>query len=643
MKQLYMFLLGAVFFCPGYGQQVIYKENFDFMPGLSLSGGWTTTQSGAVGWRTSDMYNLYCSYSVIPQYRYWAKVAAISGCYGDKGGPRNNSNVFAATKVIDLSAVSNGAFLRFDSYFNGLVVNGKAEKATIEVSVNNGPWAVVYDVPKGATQDSFATWYVDLSAYKGNNNVRIGFRYSDQGENQQYGGWAIDNIELFRPAQKDLALESFSPSDTLQAYATVNNTYIHYGSIINKGLDTIHSFSIRYKRGNGYFLEDAYNIPIPPLGRFSFTHAVPDTITTQGKTDITAWVETPGDAVHKNDTVYNKIYGAYFMPKKLVAVEEGTGTWNMLAPRGHVYMNTLNSDHEACLVSIHTGDPMEHEPYISYLYALKYYSAHYFLLDRQYVDPNSFFNTFNQYNKRFGYADLEMRGVVYGDMAFVDVTVKPALDIKGDFRLILVLTENNLRGSTKEWAQVNGFAGNKMGPMGGYEMKADPVPAAEMNYNFVARAVSPDPGGDTTVPNELKYSAPYFHKLSCKLDPSWDKNKLSAIVMLLRNDDTLVLNSNRLSYFLNVAGTGSTDVQTGIYPNPANEATTLQFTGTPGSKADIIVTDINGRTLWRHTIADTQQGMNQLQIPTAGLPQGLYIVNIRTGQSSHSLKLNVLH
>src|SRR5690606_30543422 len=84
-------------------QQVIFKEDFNLMPGLGLSNGWRTSSTAPIGWRTSDMYNLYCSYSYIPKYTFWAKVAAISGCYGDKGGPRNNSNVLAYTANINLA------------------------------------------------------------------------------------------------------------------------------------------------------------------------------------------------------------------------------------------------------------------------------------------------------------------------------------------------------------------------------------------------------------------------------------------------------------------------------------------------------------------------------------------------------------
>lgn len=625
-------------------QQVLFKEDFTHMPGLGLSSGWTTSSTGAVGWRTSDMYNLYCSYSVIPQYTYWAKVAAISGCYGDKGGKRNNLDVLAYTKSINLSAVQGGAVLKYDSYFNRMNAYFKYEKATVEVSINNGAsWTVLQDVPAGATQDSFTTWYINMSQYVGYGNVKIGFRYSDQGVDHKYGGWAIDNIELFRPEQKDLALEKFSPSDSLLGYAVINNTIAHSGTVLNKGLDTVHSFIIKYKRDNGYELAETYNVTIPPLTRFDFVHNIPDTISKTGKTIITAWVEMPGDANHKNDTIYTSVQGAHFMPKKIVAVEEGTGTWNMFGPRGHVYMKMLNDDNEACLISVHSTDPMDMEAYSDYFYSLNYVSGQFFMLDRKYVEPHVLFTTFARHRRHFGFADLEMHGSAYGNKIDIGVNVKPAIDMKGDFRLILVITEDGVNGTGTGWQQVNGYAGNKMGSMGDYHTRPDPVPATDMKYNFVARSITPAPNGDKAFATELKYGNNYFHKFELKLEEGWDRNKLRAVVMLFRNDDTLVLNSNKLNYFLSVAGGSDEEARTGLYPNPAHLSAHLQFETKGREKADVLVTDINGRRLLHIPVAETNAGINELTIPTANLPTGLYIVNVITATAKHSLKLQVVH
>lgn len=624
-------------------QQVLFKEDFSLMPGLSLSNGWSAQSSSVVGWRTSEMYNLYCSYSYIPQYKYFAKVAAISGCYGDRGGPRNNSNVLCYTKSINLSGVQKGAFLKYDSYFNRTAVNNIPERATVEVSINDGAtWTVVQVVPQGNTVDSFTTQYVNLSQYLGYGNVRIGFRYSDQGQDQKPGGWAIDDIELFRPEQKDLSLEFFSPTDSLLSYALVNQTITHTGTVLNKGLDTIHSFVVHYRRGNGYALSDTFNTTIPPLTKFDFTHKIPDTVFQAGKTDITAWIDVPGDVNPANDTIHTSVQGAHFMPKKVVMVEKGTATWHQYAPMGITYFNMLHYDNEANLAAIHSSDPMGYKAYADYFYDMNYYSGLYFMVDRKYADWGMLFSTFARHKQHFGFADLELHGGAVGNRIDVGVTVKPAVDMKGDFRLLLVITEDKLSGNTLGWEQENGYAGGKLGPMGGFEHKPDPVPVQDMQYDFVARVISPSPDGGQTFATELKYGGNYFHKFNIRLEEGWDRNRLKAIVMLLRNDDTLILNSAKLNYFLSVAGDEKELGRTGIYPNPANEYTTLEYEAKGSGKAEVWVTDINGRRLMQVQQVTTN-GINRLQVPTHHLPAGLYIINVLTGEAKHSLKLQVLH
>ncbi|MCB9045108.1 MAG: T9SS type A sorting domain-containing protein [Chitinophagales bacterium] len=644
MKYLLALTLFMLLTYAGSGQQILFKETFDQMPGLNLNGGWTSKQSGAVGWRTSDMYNLYCSYSVVPQYKYWAKVAAISGCYGDKGGPRNNKDVFAYTKSINLSAVQGGVVLKYDSYFNRLNAYNKFEKATVEISVNDGAsWTVIQDVPAGSAKDSFASWYINLSQYVGYGNVRIGFRYSDQGVDQKYGGWAIDDIILYRPAKNDLALAQFAPFDPAEAYTAINNTYVHTGKVVNMGLDTVHSFTVSYRRDNSYVLSQLFNIAIPPLGQYDITHNVPDTIATIGKVNITAWVSTAGDANTGNDTVHSMLNGVNFIPKKIVAVEAGTATWDQFGPRELVYMDALHYDNDACLVAVHTADPMGVEYYSDYFYNLNYYSGQFFLLDRKYVEPTELFSAFDRYKKHFGYADLVMHGGVYGANIEIGVTVKPAIDITGDFRLLLVITEDKVVGTGGVWDQKNGYAGGAMGTMGDYQNKPDPVPLKDVDYNYVARIITPSPGGDKSFATELKYNGNYYRKFKIPLEDNWDPNKLRAIAMLFRNDDTLILNSNQLSYFLSVAGSEKEQAFTGIYPNPANDFTTLEFDAKSRGKADITITDISGRTMAHIPAAETVVGVNKQRIPTGQLPDGLYIINVITNEARHSLKLKVMH
>lgn len=647
MKRLLPILLTIALVNTTFSQNLIFSENFDKYSGLGIGGGWNTSiRTGVVPWRTSDMYNLYCANSKVPQQNFWDRVAAINDCHDPRFGPVNNSNVLMYTPSINLSGAT-GAILKFDSYFNKQNDNGHIEQATVEVSVNNGvSWTVIHSIPPGATDDSFSTHYINLSAYRGYSNLLIGFRYADKGGDHQQGGWALDNIELFEPYNKDLALTMFTPQDSLDSYTQINNTIVHQGVVYNFGNDTADSFIINYRRDTGPVLSDTFNIPLPSLSSYHFSHKIPDTITRAGVTNITAWVSFMGDQNHQNDTLKVRARGVYFIPGKLVVVEEGTATWNGFGPKGIVYMHILDDDYNASLISIHNGDPMENAPYSDYLYDLKYYSEPYFLVDRHLnVDATSLPALVNKYNEHFGFADIELRGVVEGNKVRVYTTVIPAVDIQADLRLAMVLTENNVRSIDSGYEQKNFYAqpAKKLGPMGGFETRGDPVPASEIVYDFVARDVVPSADGDSTFPNRLEYGKRYTHTFETELKPEWDKYNMLAIVMLLNNDDTIILNSNKLTYFLDISKTSNEDVNTVLYPNPANDICYLEFdVEKVGDLKEIIVTDINGRIV-NSLPVDNIPRPGRIPINTHALIPGIYIVNLKSDKTSIALKMQVVH
>lgn len=629
-------------------QSVFFNEDFDHYQGLNIGGGWYTSEySGAVGWRTSDMYNLYCADSKVPIQNHFDKVAAISDCHNPRFSPRNNSNVLMFTPTIDLSAANTGVVLKFDSYFNKRSdINNYTEVATIEVSTNGGAtWTIIKNVEPGLSDDTMYARYINLSAYKGFSNVHVGFRYRDLGGDHQLGGWTVDNIKVYEPADKDLGLIAFSPLEKLSSYAIINSTYTHTGTVFNFGTDTAFGYTINYQRKNGPVLSHQVAIPLPPLSAYDFTHSVPDTVFNTGVTEVKAWVELAGDKVADNDTADVTIRGAYFMPQKVVVLEEGTGNWHGYAPQGMVLKNILESDSRTNMISIHTGDPMENKKYDDYIYSLnQFYTAQYYLLDRRLnADPSSVIKLTNSYNRQFGFADIALYGEVYGTELWVTATVKPAIDLQGDYRLAMVITENNVSGTDSSWNQRNFFAGGTLGPMGGFESRPDTILGKDIEYDYVAREIIPSAEG-LPFKTAMLYGQTYTHKFHAVLDSDWDKNNLRAIVMLINNDDTTILNSNRLDYFLNIAEPEVKRQLFSLYPNPANGYTNVVFDASEAEEhANIFITDISGRVTKEIVTKNLRTGKNTLQIPTNELNNGIYFITLSYGTESSTIKMIVSH
>lgn len=85
-----------------------------------------------------------------------------------------------------------------------------------------------------------------------------------------------------------------------------------------------------------------------------------------------------------------------------------------------------------------------------------------------------------------------------------------------------------------------------------------------------------------------------------------------------------------------------TGVQFSVFPNPANDKTTLHINDLPSGEYSISLIDMQGR-LMNHFSADITQSAYAQVINTSGLVNGLYFVNISNGQEMTSLKFEVLH
>src|SRR6185312_10457221 len=96
------------------------------------------------------------------------------------------------------------------------------------------------------------------------------------------------------------------------------------------------------------------------------------------------------------------------------------------------------------------------------------------------LDPNQLFNVYDSEKNYFGYADINLSNqkMLPGNVFTIDATVVPGIDLIGDYRLALVLTEDSVHNTDPSYDQGNAYSGGSYGPMGGYELLANPVPAS---------------------------------------------------------------------------------------------------------------------------------------------------------------------
>ncbi len=642
MKKLFTLLIFIISCFNLQAQQVVFNQNFEAVTGYNPPTGWTYTQY----WQCGLPYLIGGICHTPPVTTNNTKVLGITDRHAFQQSPCNMSNnlinSFISTPSINFTTVT-GAWLRFDSWFVKETQNNLSEGAYIEVSTDAGNnWTRIFNVPGYAP--GFKTYYVNLGAYNNASTINLGFRYSDSGQIRT--GWMIDNIQVFVPANKDLKLMSIIPQDSLLRYVTIGDALALGGTVYNAGLDTAHSFDLKYKAGNASVKSCTISgITLAPFDSASFFHNILDTVFTVAGDNIKMWVDLPGDNNHTNDTQATQLRGAYFMPKKKALVEEGTGTWNPQCPRGWVYMNNIPQDGEACLISVHDYDPMVLQDYDDFLFSLRYNYVPYYLFDRRLsADTSQFYEFFYKSNASFGFADILLDGNIFGNTFTVNAHLKPAVDLTGDYRLAMVVTEDGVKGTTNGYRQLNYFAGGLHGPMGGFENLPDTVPAASMTYNFVARATTPAPDGTPgLLPNNLVHGATYNQTFTAQLNSAWNKTKLKAIVMLVRYSDSSVLNANSLRPLLGVNNINEWAINAGLYPNPSAEQTHLFFELNQAKKLSISITDLTGKLLYMQPVSTYEAGRHDVKLNTAMLSSGIYLVTVATEDGKKAIKLEVMH
>ncbi len=500
-----------------------------------------------------------------------------------------------------------------------------------------------------AANSSYTVKYVSLAAYAGQ-AIHVAFRNNS---NDKYL-LAIDNVEVLTPNTNDLGLTGVSPKPGAPtAYAKTGNSITLGGTAFNNSITPVTTFKVHYQQGNGPVTTDVISgVNIAPFASASFTcptaYTMPSSI---GDYPIDMWVELTGDVDDNNDSNSTVITAASFMPQKKIFVEEGTGTWCGWCPRGAVYMDSLYHTYPSSfsLAAVHNNDPMTLSAYDAFI-GTKINGYPSVVIDRREVkDPSELIDVYNAENDYFGFADITLTDVSAAGFGYsVKATVKPAIDLSGDYRLALILTEDDVHGTGSTWAQSNyySYASNNIPLTGaGHDWQSEDahVPDSKMYYNFVARHVVPSPdGAANSLPATMTAGNTYDYTFTTTINPGYKRDKMRAVVVLIRNSDGAVLNSNNLTVPLGVSDVASSVDNMSLYPNPAINNVVVSLGLSESSKVSIEVTDAMGRTVSSIPAQSLAKGNHKINISTEALANGIYNVKLQTEKGFVTKTLSVV-
>jgi hypothetical protein len=299
------------------------------------------------------------------------------------------------------------------------------------------------------------------------------------------------------------------------------------------------------------------------------------------------------------------------------------------------------------LVAVHNGDPMKVTAYDAWM-GTKIGGYPDVVVDRrETMDPSDLIDMYNREKGYFGFADLSLTPIDAGGFNIsLKATVRPAMDLPGEYRLALVITEDEVHGTGSTWGQSNYYSGGNYGPLhgAGFEWENEPsvVPASRITYKFVARGIYPSTSGASgSLPSGMTAGNSYDYTFNLPNIPQpYNRANMKYVVMLIRDVDGAVLNSNNAAVTAGIKNVDAGIENVILFPNPAKDNLNLLVNMKEATTASADIIDITGRA-----ISTVQQkmnaGSNKMEINTSGLPAGTYMLKLQTEKGSISERFSV--
>ncbi len=419
--------------------------------------------------------------------------------------------------------------------------------------------------------------------------------------------------------------------------------------IVNAGSTVITSFDVSLVYNGSTYTENITGANLASLASTTINFST--VVLAAGTNTATATVSnvngTTDDVASDNvsQIILNPIVPA---AGKMVVGEEGTGTWCGWCPRGAVFMDRFEKDYDQFWagIAVHNGtnDPMVYGPYDSGMNFSSFPSSK---VDRVGVgiDPSTMGTPF--FNR------LQIAPTAWIEVGATFDPVTRELKVSGNFdfqsaasnqyKAAFVITEDGLSGTTSGWAQSNYYSGGANGVMGGYELLSNPVPAAQMVYDHVARTIVPSFGGFAgSFPATVSAGTSHAVNRTIYLPGNWNVDSLHIIVMLIAPNGQIdnagkatVSEAITNGYVVGVdAGSnlGVTEIKQidatfEMYPNPATTNVAMTFNLKENSDVNLRVIDMSGKIIASRDYS-SMIGASHINFNSSNLNSGVYMVEV---------------
>ncbi|MDR6921491.1 T9SS-dependent choice-of-anchor J family protein [Chryseobacterium sp. 2987] len=589
--------------------QTYYSQNFN--TGLN---GWTSTDLDGDGkqWATINASNGFPSLGAgsLISYSYQNNVALT---------PNN----LITSPLIDLSTVTaSNVYL---TYAQVTHAGYPEDKYSIYVTASNAAGTITASTPvytETVAVGGLQYRSINLSSFIGQ-QVYLSFRHYDCTD-QYY--LLIDEVQIKTIPNNDFTLKNVS----LNRYGLINTDYSIKATVKNNGAQSINNVTLNWNDG---IADHISTIPLAsPLGfeqEVTITHPVAvnfASVTEKNLNISISQVNGTSDSSPADNTLATKFTTVSQNSPKKVVIEEGTGTWCGYCPRGAVAMeNATNSfPNDFIGIAVHNGDPMQVDEYDTNANFSGFPGMN---VDRSLLNEGvsvSFASFINERKTLIIPAALNATTALAGQALTLNASaVFRSNFTNANFRFAAVLIENDVKGTAAGYNQVNYYAGSTT-PMGGYENKPNPVPAADMVYNHVGRMLLGGYAGQAgSIPATITDGQTVNYTFTANIPTAYNISKMKAILLLI--DATTGEIVNAAGPFAITGTLGVHDEKTDaddlvIYPNPSRDFIKIQTKG----KVDLKIFDASGRVVLEKSGVEPDTS-----ISVQDWVKGAYIVSVK--------------
>ncbi|MEY4287282.1 MAG: hypothetical protein RL511_1368 [Bacteroidota bacterium] len=426
-------------------------------------------------------------------------------------------------------------------------------------------------------------------------------------------------------------------------------------SILNAGQNALTSFDVNLNYNGQNYTQNITGVNVASIA--SYTVNIPALQLAAGLNNAVVTISNINGGNDDNaadNTLTQEVDPVVPAAGKIVVGEEATGTWCQWCPRGAVFMDMFAADYHGFWagIAVHNGDPMTVTDYDAGIGTLigGYPSA---LVDRVGdVDPSQMSSDF------FTRLQTAPKGVLTNGATWdpvtrtlnVSVTTEMMQATTGAYKVACVLTEDGVTGTGSGYNQSNAYAGGNNGVMGGFESLPSPVPAAQMVYDHVARAIAPSFTGQTgVIAATTTVGDSYTANFSFTLPSTWDETQMHIVGMLIdpqgKIDNAGYTNINEavqngyVGLNEQIGGINLEQMLT-IAPNPATDFTNIALHIPTSAPVSVRVLDAKGGILQARQYGN-MQGDFEIGLNTANYAAGLYLIELEVNGQRIQKKLMI--